>query len=280
VHCIFFIFAKVGASGVVYNTDKSVFLMQKTIEQLHKEHYRLLDSQHFVEKDPDYAILDHHIPNLDRISELSNSVIMVFDLFRREHVYVSKNISQIFSLDPEQSHGDPAYIDERIHPDDLFELYEAGLYFLRYGMSLPPARQKEGKLVNEYRILNGKGEYVRILEQQMCFENDIHGNIWLALGIMDISPDQSPDTPFRSRLIDLREGKVYLFPPPGKEAMLTAREKEILQLISKGLISKQIADKLYISVNTVNTHRQRILEKLQADNAIEAIKYAAMLGII
>jgi DNA-binding CsgD family transcriptional regulator len=62
--------------------------------------------------------------------------------------------------------------------------------------------------------------------------------------------------------------------------LLTAREKEILQLISKGLISKEIADKLYISVNTVNTHRQRILEKLQADNAIEAIKYASRTGII
>jgi DNA-binding CsgD family transcriptional regulator len=71
-----------------------------------------------------------------------------------------------------------------------------------------------------------------------------------------------------------------MFPPADKEAMLTAREKEVLQLVSKGLISKQIADKLFISVNTVNTHRQRILEKLQADSTIEAIKYASGLGII
>jgi len=53
-----------------------------------------------------------------------------------------------------------------------------------------------------------------------------------------------------------------------------------LQLIAKGLISKQIADKLFISVNTVNTHRQRILEKLNADNSFKAIKYASKLGII
>ena len=62
--------------------------------------------------------------------------------------------------------------------------------------------------------------------------------------------------------------------------MLTGRETEILKLISAGLISKQIADKLYISVNTVNTHRQLILEKLNAENAIEAIKFAKKLGIL
>lgn len=252
----------------------------KTIEQLHTEHQKLLDTQHFVEQDLDYSILDKHIPSLERISGLSNSAIMIFDLYKREHVYVSKNLPRLFGLDPGKSYDDPDHINERIHPDDLYELYEAGLYFLKYGFSLPAERRKEGKLVNEYRIRNKKGIYIRILEQQMCFETDVHGNVWLALGIMDISPDQSPDAPFRSRLVDLAKGKIYMFPPPGKEAMLTAREKEILQLISKGYISKQIADKLYISVNTVNTHRQRILEKLGADNAIEAIHYASKSGLI
>jgi DNA-binding CsgD family transcriptional regulator len=60
---------------------------------------------------------------------------------------------------------------------------------------------------------------------------------------------------------------------------LTKREKEILGLIASGLLSKEIADKLFISVNTVNTHRQRILEKLDAGNSMEAIKYASSLGI-
>jgi len=46
------------------------------------------------------------------------------------------------------------------------------------------------------------------------------------------------------------------------------------------LISKQIADKLFISVNTVNTHRQRIIEKLNVSNTAEAVQHAGRLGLI
>jgi DNA-binding CsgD family transcriptional regulator len=244
------------------------------------EYDKLLSTQKFIESDLDYKILDNHIPSLKLIAELSNSTIMIFDLYKREHVFLSDNISRILNLDIEKVKGKTDYLDQQIHPDDYPQLMEAGIYFLYYGFSLLPEQRKEGKLINEYRILNGKGKYIRIIEQQMCLETDVHGNIWLALGIIDISPDQNVDAPFRSRLIDIRRGEVYMFPPQNKEAMLTAREKEVLVLISKGLISKQIADKLFISVNTVNTHRQRILEKLNADNAIEAIKYASKLGLI
>jgi DNA-binding CsgD family transcriptional regulator len=45
-------------------------------------------------------------------------------------------------------------------------------------------------------------------------------------------------------------------------------------------ISKQIADKLFLSVNTVNTHRQRIIEKLNVSNTAEAVQYAGRLGLI
>ena len=254
--------------------------MKKTIEQLQLEYGKLLNSQKFVEEDLDYSILEQHIPHLEMISEVSNSAIMIFDLFKKEHTYVSKNIAHILELDPEKCFGNPEYIDERVHPDDMYQLLEAGLYFLGYAFTVDAESRKKSKLINEYRINNDKDTCIRIIEQHICMENDKYGNAWLSLGIIDISPDQSPDAPFRSRLIDTQSGKIYLFPPRNKEAILTSREKEILQLIAKGYISKQIADKLFISVNTVNTHRQRILEKLQVDNSIEAIKYASKYGLI
>ena len=254
--------------------------MEGKIENLRLRYDELLNSQMFTEADLDYNILEKHIPYLKKIDELSNSAIMIFDLYKRQHVFVSNNISRILNIDLEKTKGETGYMDQRVHPEDYPQLMEAATYFLRYSFSLAPEHRKEGKLINEYRILNEKGKYVRIIEQQICLEIDMHGNVWLALGIMDISPDQNNDAPFMSRLIDFKKGMVYMFPPSDKEAMLTAREKEILQLISKGLISKQIADKLYISINTVNTHRQRILEKLKADNSIEAIKYASKLGLI
>jgi len=51
-------------------------------------------------------------------------------------------------------------------------------------------------------------------------------------------------------------------------------------LVSKGFVSKEIADKLFLSVNTINNHRQNILEKTNATNTSEAVSYARNLGLL
>ena len=58
---------------------------------------------------------------------------------------------------------------------------------------------------------------------------------------------------------------------PNKKTILSKREIEVLGLVSKGFASKEIADKLFLSVNTVNNHRQNILEKVGAVNTTEAV---------
>jgi len=54
--------------------------------------------------------------------------------------------------------------------------------------------------------------------------------------------------------------------------LLTRREKEILKMICLGLTSPEIADQLFISLHTVNTHRKTIKSKLQAKNNLEVVK--------
>lgn len=61
---------------------------------------------------------------------------------------------------------------------------------------------------------------------------------------------------------------------------LTAREKEILTLIASGLSNQQIAEKLYISIKTVQTHRAHILEKLGLHDRTELVRYAIRKGLI
>lgn len=61
---------------------------------------------------------------------------------------------------------------------------------------------------------------------------------------------------------------------------LTRRETEILHLISKGLSSQTIADKLFISVQTVRMHRKNMLKKTQTTNSITLIRKSIELGWI
>lgn len=55
---------------------------------------------------------------------------------------------------------------------------------------------------------------------------------------------------------------------------LTKREKQILQAIAKGSTSAEIAEQLFISVITVETHRRNLLQKFKAKNMIELVKIA------
>ncbi|RYZ59457.1 MAG: response regulator transcription factor [Chitinophagaceae bacterium] len=64
------------------------------------------------------------------------------------------------------------------------------------------------------------------------------------------------------------------------EIPLTKREKEILQLIANGLSNQEIADQLYISLRTVETHRFNLTQKLDVKNAAGLVKEAIKRGLV
>ncbi|HPE77165.1 MAG TPA: response regulator transcription factor [Draconibacterium sp.] len=75
----------------------------------------------------------------------------------------------------------------------------------------------------------------------------------------------------------------YLSPSDTKELeynKLSEREKEIFLMFTEGRSTREIGDILYISVKTVNTHKQNILEKLQLKSTADIVKYALKNGLI
>ena len=71
-----------------------------------------------------------------------------------------------------------------------------------------------------------------------------------------------------------------MIPAEHPQVLLSAREIEVLVLITKGLINKEIADKLNISLTTVITHRKNITEKLGIKSVSGLTIYAVMNGYI
>ena len=86
------------------------------------------------------------------------------------------------------------------------------------------------------------------------------------------------------------DGKMYLSSDAGisnseqkelkNQPTLTRREKEILTLISEGFTNPQIAEKLFISLYTVETHRKNLLSKFNTNNTASLIKITATNGLI
>jgi len=68
----------------------------------------------------------------------------------------------------------------------------------------------------------------------------------------------------------------------GEDALsrLTGREREVLQLISEGKTNKEIARILSLSINTVESHRKHVMEKLDLHNTAEIVRFAVRKGIV
>jgi len=64
------------------------------------------------------------------------------------------------------------------------------------------------------------------------------------------------------------------------ENVLSNKETEVLGLISKGLTTKEIASKLFVSSRTIETHRANILKKLEVKNTAELIKKATKMNLV
>jgi two-component system, NarL family, response regulator NreC len=62
--------------------------------------------------------------------------------------------------------------------------------------------------------------------------------------------------------------------------LFTEREREVLQLVAEGKTSQEIADMLVVSIKTVQTHRMHIMEKLNAHDRTDLVRYAMRKGMI
>ena len=260
--------------------------MSKNQQELANTYAELLNQQKFVPKELDYSIFDKHKPLLQSLANLGNSGISVFDLFKKEHLFYSPNFGQLIGYDLQQiGKKGQAFLDAKIHPDDLIALTQNGISLLKLYLSFSDDEKANYKLVNDYRILDADNNYVRIIEQHQILELDSRGNLWLSLSIVDVSPNQDIHQELKSQLLNFRTGKIIPFLEEKKSndmigVTLSKREIQILQMVKEGLLSKEISTNLDISLHTVNTHRQRVLEKLGANNSMEAVVFASKLGLL
>jgi len=65
-----------------------------------------------------------------------------------------------------------------------------------------------------------------------------------------------------------------------KDLGITKRELEILELIAQGLSNREIAEKLFVSENTVKTHSSRLFDKLSARRRTQAVQIGKEMGLI
>jgi DNA-binding CsgD family transcriptional regulator len=258
----------------------------ENLESYFREFIALMDTQQFKLQEMNYALLKNHKTQLKQLSDLGNSSVFIFDLCKKEHVFSSGLYEDFIDETDRSGNGILNFLNKTVHEEDSISLIKRWISSLKLCYAVSPPERKNYKIINDYRVKNKNGDYVRVVDQHQVLELDLQGNIWLSLCIIDISPHQDKESGVKSSIVNFKTGEFiweYFDPERIKEDQqikLSSREKEILSLIKEGYLSKEIAEKLFLSVHTVNTHRQRILEKLKVANSMEAIKYASDLGLL
>lgn len=244
--------------------------------------FKFLSQYKFDEKNLDYSILDKHTVALQTLSTIGNSGISVFDVYKRKVAFYSSNFgAQLGYYPTDYEKTGQQFFEERIHPEDKLKLSHLGVSTFKLYNNLSSDEKLNYKQVNEYRMLNAQNKYVRLIEQYQILELDKTGQIWLLLSFVDLSPNQEEYNGVKSQLLNFRTGNIIPVEVAQKaQYELTKRETEILRLVKDGLLSKEISNRLSISLHTVNTHRQRFLEKLGANNSFEAIMFASKFGLL
>ncbi|MCG6186459.1 LuxR C-terminal-related transcriptional regulator [Maribellus maritimus] len=253
------------------------------LKQSIKNHAQLFSNIKIQPEDINYDEANQkYIPFLQLIDSLQTSIVVASDFYKRDYYFVSDNFNSVFGF---QKNRLPVTGNEwfrrRFHPDDYI-INEGSIWALKYFYEQPVEKRKDFRLIHEFRIKNDNDKWIRLIIQNDILELDKKGNMWIDLKLCDFSPNQDLHTPgqfiFKDKFSD---EIIYSLQGKSSEAdKISPREKQVLELISEGHKSAQIAEKLFISVNTVNNHRRNMIEKLNVSNTSEAVRMAAKLGVI
>lgn len=147
------------------------------------------------------------------------------------------------------------------------------------------------------RLILEDSPAVRVLALTMHGTDDYLFRI-LEAGALGYVLKEAASTDLVSAIRAVHRGDVFLYPSMAKAlltrfteklglaeergtlACLTKREKEVLKLIGEGHTNQEIADILCLSINTVQTHRSHIIEKLNLHSRADLMKYALRVGLL
>ena len=165
---------------------------------------------------------------------------------------------------------------DHVHPDDVTEKITRELQFHSFIMQQPINQRPNYYMQHLVRIETSQGNYLTLRHRILYLDYDDSGNLLLTLCLYNVIKENAGPTGIICSMDDtlVKESNIIM------HGLLTGRECEILELIRQGLASKQIADQLCISANTVNNHRQNIMHKLHCKNTTEAIDVARRLGLL
>jgi DNA-binding CsgD family transcriptional regulator len=223
---------------------------------------------------------DAYILSIEEKLRNTNQFFYITYLLKFKILFTSEGCRKLIGVEPEQF--DPYTIFERTHPEDQEHLNRAQAKLFKVGHSLFVDKKGIAILSFCFREKNSEGHYFNLMLQTYSFYAD-HPSKTVYFLTVATPLNLNVTSKYGHHYYTGVDPSMFRYPD---EVLLKSgnnfshREMEIVKLIASGLGSEQIADKLFLSVNTVNTHRRNILTKTKSSTTHELIMEMQKKGIL
>jgi DNA-binding CsgD family transcriptional regulator len=246
--------------------DYSLFL--EFIETYRSEGFRSID--------PDNPLMIE----LERMMKQNKQFFYIADGIQLKVLFTSKLSMDMIGVAPEEVSF--YHFMQGVHPDEIQRYNVGRTRLIRKAQEIFIAGEGMALMSTNFRLRNASGGYTNFLMQNYLFYSSTPYNTVFFLKIhTDISKCKKIKCGYHYHI----GNDLSLFRYPDNEMLqegnvFTKREFEIIKLIEHGLSSEQIAEKLFLSHYTVNTHRANILKKTGKAHISELIYDLQERGVL
>lgn len=222
---------------------------------------------------------------LQKVSPEHNAVIALFDCSEFRFIYVNDRSNVLGGYKPEQFTAENGmdFSMSNVHPDQRSAAILIQLKVFSTGIERTVIDKNNIVACSTFQYKRKTGEYIQYLQKGLVVEVDELGNplLYLRYGY-DISHLVKPSV---GLIINSVEGAlIWTFNNSTKSLdrinLLSLQEQKILKLLAEGRESKEIADMLFISHHTIDTHRRNLLKKTFCHDTTALVTFAKMTGLI
>ena len=233
----------------------------------------------------DWHILSKFRDEINKLSAVPFGILPIFYILNyktNEYEFISKEFQYFSKHKVEEiiEGGIEKFLS--IYQKDDFELYSEQIFSKNLEVILDTKQEERGQLIftNTYRIFNHDNTISHILQKNRIIVDPITGLPLYAYGsVSDLTNlklfnreiyhriEKTDGLDSNKKMIILSNNyKVY-----EDDKKLTPQENRIVELLIKGMTTKEIAQKLFVSYHTIDAHRSNILAKTNSKNVVQLI---------
>lgn len=226
-----------------------------------------------------YSFLEEHIKKITELDEFlptNSTFYCITNTQTLQFEYISKNMFSCIGLSQKELQDKGMqYLWSKMHPDDIECWLKAMKELMEFTLTeINEEDRSKMSYTWNYRLKHANGNYVNIIQNTTPIEFDTHKKPIIGLAHYTVvgSHLNMDVCASAKKLNDNNEYETLYFNNFSHKLLsegLSNRERDVVRLLIQNLSSKEIAQKLYISSNTVDTHRRNILKKLNISSTGE-----------